>query len=287
MRKLRYMLKASINRLGLDIKRIPKGMGRDAQGDLQDPITAEYLPNLRGAAVFDIPISQMRAFHLLGLPLTTAVHPYVRAFSQAQSQSSDKREILKSVLKDYYNRVQPETALQVLQLSADLAPGFADVPAIGALLPWSEKGVKATINGRRMAMEMAGFQYGRKITVEDGLTTMGPVTLAKLELETDRLDTILKSVMQRGFISDDNKNPLKVVGLRRDGEYRWLIEEGQHRLAMAATQDIRFVPAIVTALVRYEDAAFWPQVVDGLFTTKGGQNLFDRLFKGAAEPLWE
>ena len=139
---LRYGVKRVINSLGFDIRRVPRNAAQ-SEGAVADPVTAEYLPRLRGATFFDVPVSHARAFHAFGLSFDAQVHPFVRAFAAAQrcAGESAQRAALRAALADFYRDVCPATALDAIDLDQAAAPGLADMPAIGYLLPWSDKTV--------------------------------------------------------------------------------------------------------------------------------------------------
>ncbi len=111
---------------------------------------------------------------------------------------------------------------------------------------------------------------------------MGP---SKLALQVSRLHQLLQSVRSRGFEPFARNAPTKVVALRKNGDYRWFIDEGQHRFALGGALGLESMPAMVTSVVRREDARLWPQVVSGTFTEKGALELFDRVFNGIPAPV--
>jgi hypothetical protein len=91
---------------------------------------------------------------------------------------------------------------------------------------------------------------------------------------------LLNSFNTRGFYGFDPRAPLQVAALRQGKEYRWLIKSGQHRFATAAAFQMEVLPAMVTEIIRREDASFWPQVVRGVITETGAKLVFDRIFNG-------
>lgn len=279
-RLARFAMTSTLARYGLELRRVPKAYASTAVKTL-DPVTCEYIPALRGRAVIEMQLSDARAFHVLGLKYDPVSHPFVRAsIAGLSATEGDVERCIFKNLADYYTGFGPCTAAEVAGLDTLDAPGLAAVHASGWILPWSARSVAQTIVGRETALQQVAFEHGQKLTMSDGLTAFGPVSERKLALETSRLAKLIASVKVKGFQPYSQKSPLKVTGLRSAKTYRWLVEEGQHRLAVAAALGITDVPTMVVEVVRREDAAFWPQVVNGVFKPEGAVTLFDRIWDG-------
>ncbi len=232
--------------------------------------------------MFDIPIREARAFHSMGLPLESRAHPFSRAFARAllASDASSARNIIERELRCYYDWVQPNLALEVVDLSASEAPGLADQPAFNYLAPWWEKGIQETARGRERALRYVGMRYGFGAAANGGHPFFGPLPEPRLNLQVERLDRLLRSVRRNGFAPFARDFPIKVTALRNNDEYRWFIEEGQHRFALAHALGVETMPAMLVSVVRREEARLWPQVVNGMFSERGAVRLFDRIFDG-------
>jgi hypothetical protein len=277
----RELIRRTLNRFGYDLYRVGSSASLDTADPGMDPLTFEYLPHRRGFVVFDVRMRDVRGFFGLAL-LTREMHPFYWAMSRAVDEDSEKvrREIVESALAEYYGAVQPSSALEVVDLAEREAPGLSGVPAYGFILPWSHQSVAEVIEGRIRSVRFEGLQNRKISDIRDGLTAFGPVGPAKLALEVQRICGLLSSVRQRGFSPRLFESPLNVIGLRRGDSYRGSTESGQHRFAMAAAVGLEVVPARVIRIVRREDAAYWPQVVNGTFTVAGAERVFDRLFEG-------
>lgn len=288
MTVLRALTKIAINHLGYNIRRVASPATVHIAEPGTDPITFEYVPQLRGYAVLEIPLADARAFHALGLPLRSDSQPYVRAAQCARQQSSEDRArtSIEAVLRGYYEAVRPASAAEVLDLSWEQLPGLLgsaansdDHPIDTSFLPWGRSPAEVR-EGRRRCATFEGLQNGVIANVADGVTSFGPVSPAKLSLEVSRLSRLVASVKSRGFIRFNPRSPLQVSAFRRADQYKWVINSGQHRFAVAAAFGVEWVPAMVTDVVRRDDARYWPQVVNGIFTEAGALSVFDRIFDG-------
>lgn len=288
MAVLRSLMKIAINHFGYDVRRIASPATIHIAPAGTDPISFEYVRTLRGYAVLEIASSDVRAFHALALPLRSDSHPFVKAAELARQQPSEglSKARIENVLTEYYEKVRPASASEVLDLTYDHLPGLRDCPPSSddhpidpSFLPWGRSPAEVK-EGQRRCAKYEGIQNGRIADVSDGVTGFGPVSPAKLSLEVSRLSRLIASVKSRGFVAFDPRNPLQVSAFRREGEYRWVIASGQHRFATAVAFGVEAMPAMVTDVVRREDARYWPQVVNGHFTEAGALSVFDRIFDG-------
>ena len=296
MSVLRALAKITINRFGYDVRRVESSAKVHVAGPKFDPITVEYQLNRRGHVLFDVALTDMRAFGALALPLRSDCHPFVLAIARALADTDDEtaRATIKGVVRDYYETVQPASAIDMLGIDPDAAPGLRDAAPgsvdhfiDASVLPWSGRAPAEIRELRRRTATFEGLQHGARSCLEDGVTAFGPVTEKKVTLEVDRLLKLLKSVRSRGFTRHDPRSPLQISALRRGEEYRWLIHSGQHRFAAAAAFAVETLPAMVTHVIRGDDAPYWPQVVSGIFTEAGATAIFDRIFDGSPAPVCE
>ncbi|MER9303835.1 ParB/RepB/Spo0J family partition protein [Mesorhizobium sp. M0293] len=280
MKLLRFISKDIINSLGYEVRRVPRAaeVSSTVRSGI-DPVTFQYMPRVRGSAVIEIRLQDTRGLNCLGLPFRPACHPFVRTALAAKTGLEATSKV-RSILEEFYGSVQPATAREAVDVTLGDAPGLQGVPAAGWVYPWADKSVEETLRGRQTAMGLDALQYGKMLSFSEGLTAFGPVGAKKLNLEVERIQRLIASIATNGFDLFNRRNPLKVIGLRRGDNYRWIVLAGHHRFAACAAFSIAAVPAMVVDIVRYEDCSYWPQVVSGIYTVSGARAVFDRLFEG-------
>lgn len=268
----------TIRALGYEVRRVvpPTDSVRDV-----DPITIDYLLSQRGHTLLHVPIADARGLHALGLRFRSDTHPFVRACDvvKGNSQIASQRHHIRTCLTAYYALTQPASALDVVDLNATKAPGLFGQPAFNYLLPWWESSLVEIAASREKALRQIAMR-NRIDPHGKGHPFFGPLTGARLDLEVERLAKLLTLTKRHGFKSFLPRSPMKVAALRSGHSYRWIVEQGQHRFALAATLGLAELPAMLLSIVRREDAAFWPQVKSGIYTESGALDLFDRLFQG-------
>ncbi len=217
---------------------------------------------------------------VMGFDYIDTVHPFVVAAqaARAEANSHDKMRTVSGVLQSYYGLVQPNSALEVVDLEEFEAPGLIGVPTFEWVFPWTERSIEDNAKHRKIALEEEGLANWTFVLAKEGQTLFGPVSQKKLALESTRLTKVAQSIERSGIIPE--RNTLEVIGLRAGGEYRWLVVQGQHRLAACATLGFLEVPVRVRNVVAREEVEGWPHVTRGTFTRSGALECFDRVFNG-------
>ena len=280
---LKFGIKRMLLSMNLDVRRISENAASPQRFAGADPITFQYLSDLKIAPVLAIELSQARAGIMGFLYNAASAHPLASAFEAARKENAldDSASAARRILSDYYTTVQPASALEVVDLEPHEAPGLVGIPLHSWVMPWSERSTEDTAMHRRICLEEEGFVNGSRVSISDGATLFGPVTEKKLRLETTRIVNLAASMKARGFQSIA-AHPIEVIGLRSGSEYRWLVVQGQHRMAACVAFGISRVPARLVRIIRREDAGHWPHVVSKTFTPAGALRCFDRLFAGTA-----
>ena len=91
--------------------------------------------------------------------------------------------------------------------------------------------------------------------------------------------SLIKSITKYGYISGKDNNYIEAEILTKEDDYRWKISgEGNHRAIILSVLGFKSADCKIKKIVRYEDAKFWPNVKNGLFTIKQAQKIFLRYF---------
>ena len=281
MKILKFGIKRLLLSMNLDVRRIGGNTASFRRFADADPITFQYLSDLRIAPSLTINLSHARA-GIMGFSYSpVSSHPLASAFQAAREEIALGTCVnaVRNILSKYYSMVQPASALEIVDLNHDEAPGLVGIPLHGWVMPWSERSIEDTAAHRRICLEEEGFANGMRVSISDGATLFGPVTEKKLSLETTRVTNLAVSMKAKSLQSSVT-HPIEVIGLRRGTEYRWFVVQGQHRLAACAAFDIAEVNVRVVIIIRREDAEFWPHVATKTFTVAGALKCFDRLFVG-------
>lgn len=218
-------------------------------------------------------------------PLEPGTNPFVRAAAEALA-ADDPGGTIRTVLGRHYAAVQPRRLHDWAGLEDADAPGLPEAPVWAVPEPWTP----ATLAQKAAAMEGVARResrgQGRELSAAHGDKAYGPVTEDKLRAESARLLAALDSIRRSGYRRHDRADGdiEALVFLREDGEWRWQVSRGLHRAAVLAALETDPIPVRVRGLVCRGDAGVWPNVVSGLYTRRGAEKMFDRIFDGAGTP---
>lgn len=283
MKILKFIAKQSLTALGVEVRRAPRAARLLANAAGHDPLSFQYCADMQLKPTLTMKLSDARA-GITGYAYNPdSAHPLIAASRAAiRSETRESAEAsVREILAEYYNQVRPESALEVVGLGADEAPGLVGIPLHHWTLPWSELDPAQTGRQRRTCLEEEGLARRTLVSIEDGSTHYGPVSDRKLALETTRVADLVASFHASGF-RPSAASPIDVVGLRVGTEYRWFVVQGHHRLAVCTAFGIDAVSARVVRIVRREDVQYWPGVVGAAFAAPGALKLFDRIWAGEA-----
>ena len=276
-RKIQFIL----GTFGYSIKRVDSKPLLDLRYKHNDPRLFLYYGKKPLFINVRIELGRIRFF-----PLSKKTNPFVYAVSETFNEK-DTFNVLKSCLQQYYSLVQPENAYDWFGLEKKDTPLLSGVPAWFAPEPWEV----STVDQKRRSMERVSKseskKCGKKLSASHGSKVFGPVTSEKLHTETVRFHKTMLSIESSGFCRHDGADGdiEALVFVREDGQWRWQVSRGLHRLVVLTALCWRQIPLRVKNVVYRQDADTWPNVLSGLYTKDGALKLFDRIFDGELPAL--
>jgi hypothetical protein len=230
----------------------------------------------RGCAIF-APVNRGLGFNAFALGPTT-YHPWVVAVRVAE-RDNDKGAV-QGILEAYYSRVHPELLSDWLDIPRHACPRVDALPLYGwSVLPWSTRDPTETIRNIEAAQLEENRLFGLDEGMSAGAKAFGPVTEAKLRVETVRITNLFESLRSSGLDHRRADYDLRATFLLSENSWSWLSMGGMHRVAMGVAAGIEEIPVRVAAVVRRDEVELWPQVVSGLYNRETALKLFDRLFE--------
>lgn len=195
---------------------------------------------------------------------------------------------IKEVFQNYYDSVTPENAAKWLGINFEEGHQFYSQPPWGAVFPWRAR----SIVSYRMTYERAAIDENKAIGydgkgIEEGWLFCGPVSEEKIQIESERMAFVLKSIHEKGYQrSNENDGDAKATALvRKSGEWRWILTAGNHRASAASALGFKQIPIRINLVVNRSQAEYWPHVVDGTFKKNEALTYFDMVFKGETPPI--
>jgi hypothetical protein len=180
-----------------------------------------------------------------------------------------------SMLNKYYELYQPESAWDIF-LGEDGGDGFSDAclknyptAAYFPPNPWDGHLIRARGEGG--------------LPQSEGVQGYGPVSPRKGQLEFARLTGVFRSIQQHGYKPTGGPDgEIRGYFLRLDGDYRFFVRAGLHRMAALTalghpTVRVRF-KANYPRCVDLADIDHWPLVSGGFLERDQAAHIFRRHF---------
>lgn len=219
---------------------------------------------------------------------TDGFNPFVHAVRAALKKESIDSEASASVLKTYYCSVQPKNAAAWVGFNDLDIPALAKISAPGVVQPWMWQCPEEAYQFREKGVPRENKLAGVRLPFSDGWHGCGPVSDAKIAIESKRLCRLIKSVRINGLLRHDEPGGDIEADLLCDekGNTRWWIVSGHHRAAVLSAMGFQVIPVRIRLVVDRGDVHIWPNVVSGIYKRNIALKLFDRLMKNELPPLF-
>ncbi len=268
-------------------RRDAEGPPCDLRGLIDDPFEALRRANGHTALV-ELPVAKCRTLHALAFPAgLDSDNPYILTARWLRATPRGQARPELSPLAAYFEAVQPTSAAELFGVASE---PLSRLEPIGAEFPWQgASGPTATLrrfNTAKTESRANGFDLDGR----HGWTCFGPVAQGKRTLELARTVALVDSIEERGYCGDPpsptNGSGVPPIGglvlVNEQGDWRYLIDGGQHRVAVLAALGYTEFPGVVRpgAVYHRSRAERWPGVVAGDLDAETARHLFDRVFAG-------
>lgn len=272
LRQAKRLVRMPLRQFGFDIRRILKSPPL-----LNDPLEALHYKRIGEEPSFRCPIDKCITYNGFNHS-DKGWHPFSAALKQYQA--TDNLDYEHSLLEKYYDRWQPENAREAL-IGCEKGPAYLEeLPSYTFLAPWSY--VSPSERREMVYSGMCAFyeRHGLKPCGDyHGHHTHGPVSTAFGRIEYDRLTDVYDSIATSGY-DRSLGGDIVVSAYKRESEYRFGIEHGNHRVAAMSALGYDTIPAryVNVRLRTLNEADCWPQVRRGLWDRDSAIAYFDHLF---------
>ncbi|MFG6665855.1 hypothetical protein ACGK9R_01945 [Halomonas sp. HNIBRBA4712] len=210
--------------------------------------------------------------------------PFYQAVVQGISESDNKKSLDRIInsLSLFYSEFQPQNSLDWFGLNLQ-NPNLMNTPPWGSVLPWRARSSKSYQTAITKAILKENIRDGFSEGIERGWPMCGPVTSEKQTLEAIRLQRLILSIREKGYIrSDDTDGDIKATALidKDEKNWVWIVTSGYHRACVLAALEYLVIPIRINNVVHINHVDFWPHVQDGLYTPYEATDIFYTIFNG-------
>src|SRR5690625_835188 len=219
-------LKKSLAKRGFEVRRTAPLDLRDTVESIPELLVAKSRQLPHGVLV-EVPLERCR--NGIGTSFDHR-NPFVIALKEGPPQRYEG-----SLLEKHYDSFRPISAADVLGLTDDEAPGFAELPPAAYVMPWLSVEPMTLLRKRETWMTGEARAYGCSLTLADGFNHFGPVAPAKGELELERYLNLWRSIQLNGFQCKDSPDGDVRGWLLCESTGRWCVQiaSGLHRITVA------------------------------------------------------
>lgn len=215
-----------------------------------------------------------------------ANNPFINALVSFQKSGCEAS--VSNVLRNYYRSFQPASSAELFGLKKSTSP-YSILSAYGYIYPWDAV-PKPNHEARRLrAIAREDATHGSRLGFQ-GWHHFGPVSEAKIKLESRRLLDTYKSIAESGYLRRNGKDgDIEGVILEANDKMVLLVKKGHHRIAAMVALDYSSVPVRLNvhqpALIQRSQSLQWPNVKTGNYVHTEALEIFDRAFRGEAHHL--
>lgn len=276
MSDLLSRLRLWFNKTGFDIVRINTIIQKNINNKLFNP-GIERVKSSIVSEVFDLPINKGRSLPVHSFN-KNGYHPFVNAAKKALMAPKKKRYVLiKKYLREYYSQFSPITAGHLMNCTK--TSKLYKFPPWAVIMPWQSESINEWLIHVSDAVRI---ENKKNIGIENGWAWTGPVSEDKLSIESKRLNTVLDSILTKGYNRHGGRDGhIYVTILFKDNDsWVWQSVAGQHRASVLAALGFSNVKVKVKMFVKRDEVKCWPQVVNGFFSINEALDIFDKVFDG-------
>jgi len=279
---MKEVLKSILDKAGYRILDKASLLPEDLRGEVDHPLLAKYLARrhtflLKANFKKCIVLFRFSCEKNGNNPLVNTVTDYIE--NEYVSYSGSK-------LERFFTDYTPNSVAERFNLDGKTDEGLLQFPPVFTVFPWEKANMKARKKFREGYVKVETGQRGRELTLDHGWGCFGPISQERGELKMQTLIGLTKSIREKGYLRGDGPEEDILASVLINGnDYKYLIKNGTHRLAVLSALDyksapIRVLPTSIPAFIYRREVDYWPKVRDGLYTREQALKIFDNIFKG-------
>ena len=206
--------------------------------------------------------------------------PYFFSIKQSLNKTNDKEELFLhflKIIKDYKKIVNIKSFSDYFGIKFLKDSEINSYPVWAIVLPWENIDIKKKLVEFPKSVKADRARNGFIINSNNPSIIMKEDELNSLESHIHQYISLIDSINKKGYVPNLNKGFIEVELLLKNDKFCWKPSgEGNHRSVVVASLGYKNIKAILSKVVRYDEAKYWPNVVNGLYKQEEAELIFDR-----------
>ena len=206
-------------------------------------------------------------------------HPWVRALKIAvHARPAARHRQCESLIRDSFR--QAPTSLPDFLGLKDAPDWLHHIPPAQDFFPWDR------LEPDNVFRYRCGY-WSHNITnhrpTSHSWPGFGPQSHSTCARHAKRLLKLHRNIQRRGLKTNSAPDglPEAIVLFKSAEDLRWIVTNGNHRVAVASSLGFAKIPVRVTSVVRYDEIARWPAVQSKIYSEAQARSVFNGYFSTA------
>lgn len=278
---MKDIIKNFIGKLGYSIQPVSSHSPVDLRNRIEQPLEARYFAR---KSVFIINVNPEDCIVLWRFncgkkgnnPLVQFVMDYIESGQTTYSGS---------ILEIFYQEYQPKNVAELFSLEGELHSELTQLPAFGMVFPWEKSSMQSKLNHRERFVKEETKKRGKVLSIEHGSPFHGPISKERGNQQARTLIKLTDSFRGNGYQRrDELDGDILASVLVREKECKYLVKDGYHRVSVLSglgheNIPVRILPTSIPAFIYRDEAEYWPNVRNGLYTIGQSLKIFDTMFE--------
>ena len=193
--------------------------------------------------------------------------PYIFSINHALKRNLKENDLYNSIILNlnYYKKIINLNNINELFDINDKS--LNKFPAWSAVMPWE-----------KISIDRA--KHGFFIQSIDPNEIMREDQENSLPSHVKQYISLISKIQKEDYIPELKNSYIEVELLVKNDKYCWKPSgEGNHRATVLACLGYKKIKLLVTNIIRFEEAEYWPNVVNGCYERKNAEIIFNRFFE--------
>ena len=195
-------------------------------------------------------------------------------------QNKELYDLILNMLEIYNSKIELNNLSEFFGLSSNKNEILNSYPIWSAVLPWEDINLEHKFKHFPKSVKIDRANNGFLLKTNDTQEIMKQDREYSLPSHIKQYVSLINSIKKNGYIPHNENNYIEAELLLKGDDYCWKPGgEGNHRTSVVASLGHKTIKAIVTKIVRFEELDYWPNVINGTFTKKEAEEIFNRYFE--------